>query len=55
MTTAIQRVEPDMSLAQLGEAFAKSGYFTDAREAAQAIVKIQTGREIGFGPVSERV
>ncbi len=31
--------------------FAKSGYFQDAREAVQAVVKIQAGRELGFGPV----
>lgn len=31
--------------------FAKSGYFQDAREAAQAVVKIQAGRELGLGPV----
>lgn len=31
--------------------FAKSGYFQDARDMAQAVVKIQAGRELGFGPV----
>jgi hypothetical protein len=36
----------------IGETFAKSGYFQDAREAAQAIVKIMAGRELGIGPVA---
>ena len=31
-------------------AMAKSGYFTDAKDAAQAVVKILAGREMGFGP-----
>ena len=30
-------------------AMAKSGYFTDARDASQAIVKILAGQEMGFG------
>lgn len=34
----------------VGEAMAQSGYFSDAREATQAIVKILAGREMGFGP-----
>lgn len=52
MTTAIQKYEGDMPLAQLGQVFAASGYFADARDAAQAIVKIQAGKELGFGPVA---
>jgi len=31
--------------------FAKSGYFADAKEVFQAVVKIQAGIELGFGPV----
>jgi hypothetical protein len=31
---------------------ARSGYFPDIKAAAQAAVKIQAGRELGFGPVS---
>ncbi len=50
-TSALTR-QGDMPLAQLGQAFATSGYFVDARDAAQAIVKIQAGRELGFGPVA---
>lgn len=48
-------VQPAMSFAEItsmGELFAKSGYFADARSAAQAVVKIQTGRELGFPPMA---
>ena len=31
-------------------AMARSGYFQDARDAAQAMVKILAGQEMGFGP-----
>ncbi len=34
----------------IGEAMAKSGYFSDARQASQAVVKILAGKEMGFGP-----
>lgn len=33
-----------------GRAMAASGYFNDAKDAAQCIVKILAGREMGFGP-----
>lgn len=36
----------------IGKTFAASGYFQDARDAAQAIVKIMAGRELGIGPVA---
>lgn len=31
---------------------AKSGYFSDAKGEAQAVVKVLAGRELGFGPVA---
>lgn len=34
----------------IGKAFAESGMFTDIKTAAQAIVKIQAGAEIGLPP-----
>jgi hypothetical protein len=37
---------------QLGEVLSKSGYFSDAKSAAQAVVKILAGREMGFGPIA---
>ncbi len=55
--TALTRVEPfvpttfeeTMSLAGV---LAKSGFFADSREAAQAVVKILAGRELGFPPIA---
>ena len=37
--------------AGLAAAFAKSGYFKDAKDEAQAIVKIVAGSELGIGPM----
>jgi hypothetical protein len=37
-------------LGDIGRVFAKSGYFKDARDAAQCITKILAGRELGIGP-----
>lgn len=37
---------------EMGEVFSKSCYFADAKSAAQAVVKIMAGREMGFGPVA---
>ena len=37
-------------LARLAKMFADSGYFSDAKGAAQTGVKILAGRELGFGP-----
>jgi hypothetical protein len=39
-----------LDIRQVGEIFAKSGYFADAREAAQCMVKVLAGREMGMGP-----
>lgn len=37
---------------QLGATLAQSGYFADARQAAQAAVKVMAGQEIGLPPVA---
>lgn len=37
---------------RLGATLSQSGYFQDAKEAAQAVVKVLAGRELGFGPVA---
>jgi len=37
---------------QLGDVLAKSGFFEDSRQAAQAVVKVLAGREIGVGPIA---
>jgi hypothetical protein len=39
-------------LQQLGALVASSAYFSDAREAAQAAVKIMAGAELGIGPIA---
>jgi len=36
---------------RLGEVFAKSGMFSDVKDAAQAVVKIMAGRELGLPPL----
>ena len=45
----IQKFEPT-DIMSMGKAFAESGMFTDIKTAAQAIVKIQAGQEIGLPP-----
>lgn len=45
-------IREDVPLMELGSVLAKSGYFTDARDASQAIVKVLAGREMGFGPIA---
>jgi len=45
----------NMSLAEttsLADTFVKSGFFSDTKQAAQAVVKIIAGRELGFGPMA---
>ena len=42
----------DLTILELAEHAAKSGYFADARQAAQAVIKIQYGRELGIPPVT---
>ena len=37
---------------QLGEVLYKSGYFADVKNAAQAVVKILRGQELGIPPVT---
>lgn len=46
-------LRPQQSLSDLiriGEVMAQSGYFQDSKSAAQAIVKVLAGAEIGIGP-----
>lgn len=38
--------------ARIGEVLAQSGFFKDTRSAAQAVVKVLAGRELGFGPIA---
>lgn len=46
----VQHAAPDVMT--LGTVFARSGYFQDAKDAAQAVVKMLAGQELGFGPVA---
>lgn len=41
---------PITEIMSIGKAFAESGMFADTKNAAQAIVKIQAGQEIGIPP-----
>lgn len=50
--TTIPAAAAEVDLFRLGEVLAQSGYFQDARQAAQAIVKVMAGRELGFGPIA---
>ena len=44
---------PDVpDLMTLARTFTASGFFADVRDAAQAIVKVLAGRELGFSPIA---
>lgn len=45
-------IKNDMGLKDIGEVLARSGFFTDSRDAAQAVVKVLAGAELGLGPVA---
>lgn len=45
-------LKDDMGIMELGKVMAASGFFSDAHQAGQAVVKILAGRELGFGPVA---
>lgn len=45
-------IVPGMDPMQLGEVFAKSGWFKDSTDPAKAVVKIIAGREMGIGPMA---
>lgn len=45
-------IKQDLGLSQVAKTFAASGYFTDARDAAQAVVKIMAGQELGIPAVA---
>lgn len=58
--TSLTRIEgappvaaPNLAdLKTLGEVFTRSGFFADTKDAAQAIVKIMAGQELGFAPIA---
>ena len=45
-------VYDEMPVMELGAVLVKSGFFSDARDVSQAVVKVLAGREIGFGPIA---
>jgi hypothetical protein len=49
---AVRGDSRELDVMTLGEMMAKSGFFSDTREQAQAVVKILAGQEMGFGPVA---
>ena len=54
MTTELAVTQP-ISLKEtmeLGTVLAQSGFFSDAKQASQAVVKVLAGRELGFGPIA---
>lgn len=46
----IKQQLPTNEIMSIGKAFAESGLFPDIKQAAQAIVKIQAGQEMGIAP-----
>ncbi len=44
------QIVPFETIMNMGEVFANSGYFADANEQAQAVVKMLAGQEMGVGP-----
>ncbi len=50
--SAITIKDQNLSIMQLGEVLIESGYFQDAKQAAQAVVKVLAGIEIGLGPIA---
>ena len=47
-----QALTKQLDVMELGALLSKSGYFKDATDAAQAVVKVLAGQELGFGPVA---
>lgn len=50
--TLMAQAVNDIDTMTMGKMLAQSGYFTDAKEAAQAVVKVMAGRELGIPPVA---
>lgn len=45
-------ISHEMDLRDLGQILAASGYFQESKQAAQAIVKVLAGAELGFPPIA---
>lgn len=51
LPAVLESVGPGTDLTSVASILVKSKYFADVREAAQAMVKIKLGQELGFSPV----
>jgi len=47
-----QLIIRDMGLKDIGRVLAESGFFSDSKDASQAIVKVLAGQELGVGPIT---
>jgi hypothetical protein len=45
-------VQQNLDVMTLADVLVKSGFFTDTRQQAQAVVKVLAGQELGFGPIA---
>lgn len=45
-------VRTEMDVMTLGDVLVKSKFFSDSTQAAQAVVKVLAGNELGFGPIA---
>jgi hypothetical protein len=45
-------VQQSLDVMTLADVLVKSGFFTDTRQQAQAVVKVLAGQELGFGPIA---
>lgn len=52
MSKSLIPTDNQLTISNLGEIFVRSGYFADARDAAQAVVKILAGQELGLPPIA---
>jgi hypothetical protein len=51
MTRALT-IRDNIDIMTLADVLVKSGFFTDTRQQAQAVVKVLAGQELGFGPIA---
>jgi hypothetical protein len=50
--SSAQTASAQLNPLELGKILADSGYFSDARQMAQAAVKVLAGQELGLGPIA---
>ena len=49
---ALTKIHTVEELGRIGQIFVTSGFFSDTKDAAQAIVKVMAGQELGFAPIA---